>query len=127
MHIGTNTSNTPADGTSFRPAPYSGNSEALERSKEELVKDFHHLIDDGEALLKSTTNLSGEALTQALTDFRARLADARTRLDEASHAAREKGRQAAIATDRYVHEKPWPAIGVAAGLALVTGFLVARR
>lgn len=127
MGIGLDTSNPSADGTRFRVASSDGNGEALERSREALVKDFRQLIDDGEALIKSTTNLSGEALAQALAEFRARLADARTRVDVASRAAGEKSRQAAVATDRYVHAKPWPVIGLAAGLGLATGFLVARR
>jgi len=127
MRTSTNMSDTPEAAMSSGPAPYRGDSEALGRSKEALVKDFRNLINDGEALLKSTTNLSGEALAQARAQFRATLADARTRVDEVSRVAREKGRQAAVATDRYVHDNPWPAIGVAAGLGFLIGFLVTRR
>src|SRR5512139_3408846 len=93
-----------------------GNGDALERSKEALVKDFRTFIDDGEALLKSTSNLSGEALVQARTRLAASLADARVHLDDASRVARQKGRQVATATDRYVHAKPWPVVGLAAGV-----------
>jgi ElaB/YqjD/DUF883 family membrane-anchored ribosome-binding protein len=126
MRISTKVGSTSERGAP-RAAPPNGNGEALARSKEALVKDFHHLIDDGEALLKSTTNLSGEALAQARIQFGLALADAMTRLDEASRAARDKGHQAAVATDRYVHAKPWPFIGAAAGVGLVVGFLAARR
>jgi ElaB/YqjD/DUF883 family membrane-anchored ribosome-binding protein len=38
-----------------------------------------------------------------------------------------RARAAAQATNGYVHENPWPSIGVAAGLAFVAGMLVARR
>jgi len=102
-------------------------SEALGRSKDELMQEFQKLIGEGEALLKSTTSLSGEALARAREGFRVQLADARTRAGELSDAAREKGRQAAVAADDYVHANPWPALGVAAGMGFLLGALITRR
>jgi ElaB/YqjD/DUF883 family membrane-anchored ribosome-binding protein len=100
---------------------------ALAKSKDELMKDFRNLIRDGEALLRSTSNLSGEAFAQAREQFRLQLANARTRVAAASRIAAEKSRQAALVTDDYVHANPWPAIGVAAGVGFVLGALFARR
>ena len=100
---------------------------ALAKSKDELMKDFRNLIRDGEALLRSTSNLSGEAFAQAREQFRLQLANARTRVAAASRIAAEKSRQAAVVTDDYVHANPWPAIGVAAGVGFVLGALFARR
>jgi ElaB/YqjD/DUF883 family membrane-anchored ribosome-binding protein len=34
---------------------------------------------------------------------------------------------AAQATDQYVHENPWPSIGIAAVAGLVVGVLLGRR
>ena len=39
----------------------------------------------------------------------------------------ERAKAAANATNGYVHENPWPSIGVAAGIAFVAGLLVGRR
>jgi Mg/Co/Ni transporter MgtE len=36
-------------------------------------------------------------------------------------------RDAARATDAYIHKNPWQAIGVAAGIGLVVGLLTGRR
>jgi ElaB/YqjD/DUF883 family membrane-anchored ribosome-binding protein len=36
-------------------------------------------------------------------------------------------KDAARATDAYIHENPWQAIGVAAGVGLVVGLLTGRR
>ena len=106
----------------------SGNgSEAPRRSKEELARDFRGLVSDGQALLRSTTDLSGDALVQAREAMRAKLADARVRVREASRVAAGKGRQLAGATDAYVHDNPWPAIGIAAGIGFLIGALIARR
>ena len=42
-------------------------------------------------------------------------------------ALRERTREVAKATDHYVHEHPWKAIGVAAGIGLLVGMLIGRR
>jgi ElaB/YqjD/DUF883 family membrane-anchored ribosome-binding protein len=39
----------------------------------------------------------------------------------------ERARQAARYTDDYVHENPWNAIGIAAGIGLLLGILMSRR
>ena len=39
----------------------------------------------------------------------------------------EKGKQAARVTDDYVHEHPWAAIGIAAGVGVLVGLLVNRK
>ena len=102
-------------------------SAALERSKDELIREFRKLIDEGEALLTSTTSLSGEALAQARERFRARLTELKTRIDDLTAAGRDIGRRAVVAADGYVRENPWPAVGVATGLGFVIGALAIRR
>ena len=37
----------------------------------------------------------------------------------------DKTREAARVTDNYVHENPWQVIGIAAGLGLIIGLLLA--
>ena len=39
----------------------------------------------------------------------------------------DKAREAARATDDFVHEEPWKAVGVAAALGLALGVLIGRR
>jgi ElaB/YqjD/DUF883 family membrane-anchored ribosome-binding protein len=39
----------------------------------------------------------------------------------------ERGKEAAVAADDYVHNKPWQVIGVAAVAALAAGFFLSRR
>jgi ElaB/YqjD/DUF883 family membrane-anchored ribosome-binding protein len=46
---------------------------------------------------------------------------------EAQAALLVKTKAAAKATDAYVHENPWRAVGAAAGVGLVIGLLVGRR
>jgi len=102
-------------------------SRVLAQSKEELMREFRNLVRDGEALLRTTSNMSGEALAQAREQFRDQLAKARTRVGTVSRVAIDRGRRAAVATDEYVHASPWPAIGAAAAVGLLIGVLISRR
>jgi ElaB/YqjD/DUF883 family membrane-anchored ribosome-binding protein len=49
------------------------------------------------------------------------------RLADAEAAIVAKSRAAARATDTYVHESPWTAVGVAAGVGLLVGLIIGRR
>lgn len=66
-----------------------------------------------------------------MAELRERLQDnlcsARHRLADAEAALRERTREVAKATDHYVHEHPWKAIGVAASIGLLVGMLIGRR
>ena len=46
---------------------------------------------------------------------------------EADAIVRERAKQAARYTDEYVHENPWRAVGVAAGIGLLLGLVLGRR
>ena len=46
---------------------------------------------------------------------------------EIQNAVMNKTKYAAETTDQYVHENPWKVVGIAAGLGLVIGLLMAPR
>ncbi|MFZ0469938.1 MAG: DUF883 family protein [Thiogranum sp.] len=98
-----------------------------EVTKEQLVADFKRVVTDAEALLKATAKHGGEEFA----DVRARAEDslkvAKARLAEERAALLGRTKDAARATDAYIHENPWQAIGVAAGVGLVVGLLTGRR
>jgi len=52
---------------------------------------------------------------------------AKIKLAEAEDVLVDKGKQAARMTDEYVHDHPWRAVGVAAGIGLIVGLLIGRR
>jgi ElaB/YqjD/DUF883 family membrane-anchored ribosome-binding protein len=56
-----------------------------------------------------------------------RLRDAKERLVDAEAALIDRTKAAARATDDFVHDEPWKAVGVAAALGLALGVLIGRR
>lgn len=99
----------------------------FDRTKRKVVDDFRAIVNDAEALLQATAHVSGEGFAAERAKFTEKLRNAKTRLAEAEHRVVEKAKQAAAATDHYVHENPWTAVGVAAAVGMLIGFLAARR
>ena len=98
-----------------------------EVTKEQLIADFKVVVADAEALLKATANQGGEKLAEVRTKAEESLKVVKARMAEAQTALLVQTKAAAKATDVYVHENPWQAVGVAAGLGLLIGFLIGRR
>lgn len=95
--------------------------------QEKLVRDIKSAITEAEELLSATSDQAGEKIDRLRARIHARLSDAQARLSEAEAALLSKTKAAARATDAYVHESPWTAVGIAAGVGLLVGLLVARR
>lgn len=96
-------------------------------TKEQLITDFKVVIADAEALLKATANQGGEKLIELRAKAEASLSAAKISLAQTQAALLVKAKVAAKATDAYVHESPWQAIGAVAGASLVIGILIGRR
>jgi len=101
------------------------NENTVDRDK--FVKDMRTVISDAENLLRATANQAGEQIAVARERIQDSLHQAKVKLAEAEAVVRERATQAARYTDEYVHDNPWHAIGVAAGIGLVLGILLARR
>lgn len=100
---------------------------SVNASKDKLVEDLRMVVADAEELLKATANQTGERIAAARARAGESLQVAKARLDEAQAVVAERTRVAARATDDYVHDNPWQAIGVAATIGLILGALIARR
>jgi len=95
--------------------------------KEKLVADLQRVIADAEELMQATAHQTEGKVAELRERISDNLREARHKLADAEDAIKEKTREVARATDDYVHEHPWPAIGAAAGLGLVIGLLISRR
>ena len=96
-------------------------------SQQQLVSDIKAVISDAEEMLSATADQAGEKVANLRARVQTRLLDAKERLSEAEELLVARTRAAAQATDAYVHESPWTAIGIAAGVGLLVGLVVARR
>lgn len=96
-------------------------------TKEQLIADFKVVMSDAEALIKATANQGGEALATARAKAEESLAIAKAKLADTQAALVVRAKAAAKATDVYVHENPWQAIGIAASVGLLIGFIMGRR
>lgn len=90
------------------------------------MQDLQTVVSDAEELLRATAGQAGEKVTAARERIQDSLDAAKVRLAVAQEAMLEKTRQAARATDDYVHENPWRAVGIGAGVGLVIGMLISR-
>lgn len=96
-------------------------------SKEKLAADLKIVIADAEELLRATAGQMGEKAAVARERIQESLRAAKIKLEQAEEVMVDKAKAAARATDDYVHEHPWGAVGIAAAVGLVIGMLISRR
>jgi ElaB/YqjD/DUF883 family membrane-anchored ribosome-binding protein len=100
-------------------------------SKDQLINEFKVVVADAEALLKATANTGDDKLAKLRAKAEESLNIAKARLMDAQATVLARAKEAAKATDEYVHENPWKAIGGTAGVGLaigvVIGLLIGRR
>lgn len=98
---------------------------AHEVTKDQLIEEFNAVVSETETLLKSVATAGGEKAGALRSSVEHGLAAAKTRLHGLQQQAGEKARAVAKTSDDYVHANPWRSIGVAAGLAALTGVALA--
>jgi ElaB/YqjD/DUF883 family membrane-anchored ribosome-binding protein len=96
-------------------------------TKEKLIDDLRTVAQDVEELLKATANQTGEKITAARARAEESLRSAQMRLADAGDEMSARARVAIRVTDEYVHDNPWQALGIAAGVGFLLGYLVGRR
>ena len=96
-------------------------------TKSRLIEDFNVVVADAEALLLATANQGGDKVAELRTKIEQSLNVVKNSIDQTQAELVARTRAAAKATDVYVHDNPWHAVGVAASVGLVLGWLVGRR
>ncbi|MDR2245040.1 MAG: DUF883 family protein [Burkholderiales bacterium] len=94
---------------------------------EKLVDDFSTVLSEAESLLHDAASETGEKARDLRQQVEAKLATAKLRLQEVEGQLADRARICARATDDFVHEHPWQAVGVGAAIGLVIGLLISRR
>jgi ElaB/YqjD/DUF883 family membrane-anchored ribosome-binding protein len=96
-------------------------------STDRLMSDLRAVLEDAEALLTATAGQAGDRIAKARERATETVRVARERLEDAQEQVVKQAKYAAKETDRYVHDNPWQAVGIAAGVAFIIGVLVSRR
>jgi ElaB/YqjD/DUF883 family membrane-anchored ribosome-binding protein len=94
-----------------------------ELANERLTSDLKTVVHDAEELMQATAGQAGEKVTQA----RSRLSAALESAKATCQRWEEKTVAAAKATDKTIRAHPYESIGIAFGLGLLVGVLVARK
>jgi ElaB/YqjD/DUF883 family membrane-anchored ribosome-binding protein len=95
-------------------------------SRDKLAADLRVVIADAEELLRATASQAGEKVAAARVRIQDSMDAAKVRLSELSSAGVEQAKAAARATDDYVHDNPWKAVGIGAAVGLILGMLMRR-
>lgn len=99
-----------------------------EVTREKLLQDFNLVIAETEELLKAAATAGGDKANAWRANVEQNLRAAKDKLVELEHAAAERTRAAATAaakaTDTYVHDKPWQAVGITAGVGVLVGITI---
>lgn len=96
-------------------------------SRDKLMADLRVVIEDAEELLKVTAGQAGDKVADLRIRMQDRMDQAKKDLGQVQAAAVDQAREAAKATDHFVHDRPWTAVGIAAGVGLIAGLLIGRR
>lgn len=94
---------------------------------DKLVADLKVVVSDAEELLKLTAGQAGDKIDSVRGRLAERLRLAGDQLVTVEKQVLEQTRKVARATDDYVHQNPWRAVGTAAGVAFLVGLLIGRR
>jgi ElaB/YqjD/DUF883 family membrane-anchored ribosome-binding protein len=102
-------------------------TESNEQARGKMVDEFSAVLTEAEDMLKRASNETADRAKDLRSQVEAKLLTAKLRLQELQGQAVDRAKETARATDDYVHDNPWQAIGVAAVLGFAVGLLMNRR
>jgi ElaB/YqjD/DUF883 family membrane-anchored ribosome-binding protein len=102
-------------------------SNNIDVSRDKLSSDLKVVIADAEELLRATAGQMGEKAVVARERIQESLRIAKDKLARAEEVMVDRTKAAARATDDYVHDHPWGAVGIAGAVGLIIGMLISRR
>ena len=102
-------------------------TESNEQARGKMVDEFSAVLTEAEEMLKRASNETADRAKDLRSQVEAKLLNAKLRLQELQGQAVDRAKETARATDDYVHDNPWQAIGVAAVLGFVVGLMMNRR
>jgi len=96
-------------------------------AREKLLSDLRAVIADAEQLLNDTAGQTEHGYKAAIAQFERKLKNARRELNRLEERVLSSGKNALEATDQFVEEHPWQAVGAGLLAGLVAGLLLGRK
>jgi ElaB/YqjD/DUF883 family membrane-anchored ribosome-binding protein len=96
-------------------------------TRQRLAADVNAVLRDAEDLLRQAGQATGEEAKELRGRAQAAIGRAKDSLLDFEHRAVAQTKAAARATDSWVHEHPWTALGAAAGIAFLLGLALNRK
>lgn len=104
--------------------------DAVHRSQRSLhrrASELQKFIDDVEDLVQKVADTGDDEVVRVRDRLESSIDRMRSVALDGLEQAAESTRRAARATDEYVHERPWTAMGISAAAGIVIGALLCRR
>jgi ElaB/YqjD/DUF883 family membrane-anchored ribosome-binding protein len=96
-------------------------------TREQLLNDIKTVISDAQQWLSNGSHLTGDELIAAKAKLQRTLVTAKDDLVRLEQNMVERTKEAAKATDEYVHENPWKSVLIGAAVGLAAGAIISRR
>lgn len=98
-----------------------------ESTRAKIADEFATAMSEAQDMLHRAASETGDKARDLRSQVETKLLHAKLRLQELEGEAVDRAKNAARATDDYVHDHPWQAIGIAAIVGFVIGLLMNRR
>jgi len=103
------------------------NEKDIRAREEEFVQHVKDSLDEAERMLQQAAEATGEKAEELRESAMRSLRRTREHLYSTQDELMARGRRAMRATDDYVHDNPWRAIGMAGLIGVLVGALICRR
>lgn len=90
-------------------------------------QEVSNLMADVQDLLGRVTHVADPEIARLRTKVEQALTTAKKAIADGTEQVQRQAKNAMTAGDAYVQDRPWQAVGIAAVVGLVVGFLAARR
>jgi ElaB/YqjD/DUF883 family membrane-anchored ribosome-binding protein len=111
------------DGKTIRGAA----REAARQARVAANHEVRKLIADVEELIRRVGDAADPELARLRAKVESTVATTKKAISDGTEQVQRQAKEAFEASDRYVRDQPWEAIGIAAIAGLAIGFLVGRR
>jgi ElaB/YqjD/DUF883 family membrane-anchored ribosome-binding protein len=100
---------------------------STDSTRAKIADEFTAAMTEAQDMLQRAASETGDKARDLRSQVETKLLHAKLRLQELEGEAVDRAKNAARATDDYVHDHPWRAIGLAAVVGFVIGLLMNRR